>query len=120
MTEKRADESYDVSVFQILADELPNDGPEKADSKIKRTLRRRKLGEYDQRRVDNLRRLRDDLRGEIQQFDKSAYFVSKDRPITEHFDFERMVADFGKKYPTVESPDIRGVIGYALYYYYFR
>jgi hypothetical protein len=120
MTEKRADESYDVSVFQILADELPSDGPDKANGKIKRTLRRRMLGEYDQQRVDALRRLRDELKAEIQKFDKSAYFVSKDRPITEHFDFERMVADFGARYPSVESPDIRGVIGYALYYDYFR
>ena len=120
MTEKPADESYDVSVFQILADDLPSDGPEKTNGKIKRTLRRRMLGEYDQHRVDALRRLRDELKAEIQKFDKSGYFVSKDRPIAEHFDFERMVADFGAKYPSVESPDIRGVISYALYYYYFR
>jgi len=120
MAEKRADESYDVSVFQLLADELPNDGPEKTDGKIRRMLRRRMLGEYDQSRIDALRRLRDELRGEIQRFDKSAYFVSKDRPITQHFDFERMVADFGAKYPSVQSPNIGGVIGYALYYYYFR
>jgi hypothetical protein len=118
--ERRADESYDLSAFQILADESPGDDPKVANGKIRRFLRRKNLGDYDESRIAALRRLRDELQTEIRRFEKSSYFLGKDRHITEHFDFERMASDFAKKYPTVQQPDIRGVVGYALYYYYFR
>lgn len=119
--ERRADQSYDLSVFQMLTDEVEGDDPKKAERKIKGMLRRRQLGEYEQDRIDTLRALRDDLRNEIQKFDGSSYYqgTPESRP-TEHFDHQRMVKDFAIKYPLVRHPDIGGVVGYALYYSYLR
>ena len=68
-----------------------------------------------------LRGLRDDLKAEIEQFTKSKYFLNNlDQRTTEHFDYEQMVTDFAQRYPAVGDRDLRGVIGYALYYYYLR
>jgi hypothetical protein len=119
--EGRADQSYDVSVFQAVTDELEGDDPKVAERKIKRMLRRRHLGEYEQDRIDTLRALRNDLRDEILKFQKSSYYQgTPDLRPTEHFDDQRMVRDFSIKYPLVRHPDIGGIIGYALYYYYLR
>lgn len=119
--ELRAHQSYDMSVFQVLTDETEGADPKVAERKIKRMLRRRDLGAYDQAQVDALRALRDDLQHEIGKFQRSAYYRgTPELSPTQHFDDQRMIADYSRKYPQVRHPDIGGVVGYALYYYYLR
>jgi hypothetical protein len=119
--ERMADQSHDVSVFQLLTEELPGADHKVAEARIKRMLRRKHLGQYDQARVDALRSLRDELRREFEKSTRSKYFQGPlSAPLIEHFDDKRMTDDFSTKYPVVRQPDIGGVIGYALYYYYCR
>ena len=121
MRSESAAHSYDVSVFQVLTEEAPGDDENVVEKKVKRMLSRRRLGAYDQTRIKDLRSLRNELRGEISKFQNSTYYRgTPERSALEHFDFDRMVADFSKRYTLVKHPEIGGIVGYAIYYYYLR
>jgi hypothetical protein len=110
-----------VSVFQVLAEESPENDQKAANKKIMRMLRRRNLGTYDDARIAILRLLRDDLEGEFSKFQGSKYYCgSPEKSSLEHFRYDDMVADFAERYPSVAKPDIGGIVGFALYYYYLR
>ena len=115
-------ESRELASFQILADEIAGTDPSKTQARIRRRLQRSGLGKYDQARVEQLRRLRDDLEQEIRKFNKSKYFIPSASELAslEDFDFDRLTHDFCDRYPSMDKIDMAGIVGFALYYYYLR
>jgi len=115
-------ESRDWHCFQILAYEFPADDVAEAERKIKAMLRRKKLGAYDQSRIDRLRQLKNQLQNEIRLFDKSQYYRGA-KGLTagfEDFDIDRMVLDYLWQYKDVSDKDMLGMVSFAIYAYYLR
>jgi hypothetical protein len=122
MTDGSTNETYDSVLFKVLALEVGAERVADTERQIKRKLRRLALGPYDQDRVDYARSLKCDLQTEIGLFHKSSYYLG---PVGtpadfDKFDFARMVADFGKKYPKVGELDMKTMVAFALYAYYLR
>jgi hypothetical protein len=114
--------SMDVVAFQILAYEFDGEDLADAEKKIRRKLRSAKLGPYDQRRVDYLRALKNELRAEITLFGRSKYFRGASGAVAAiaDFDVDRLTGDFWKKYPQVSREDMGGIVGFAMYIDYLR
>jgi hypothetical protein len=114
--------TYDYICFTDLIYESGVDGKEVVEKKIKRRLKYHKLGEYNQLRVDNIRKLRDTLWAEIKSGSNSKYFHKIDSIYTEmdDFDIARMAVDYVKLFNQVSSDDMRAIISYGVYYYYSR
>ncbi len=114
--------TYDYICFTDLIYESDYVTKEMVEKKIKRRLKYHKLGEYNQLRVDTIRKLNSELWAEIKSGSRSTYFHKTDSIYTEIGDFniEQMVVDFCKRYTKVSSEDMRAIIGFGVYYYYSR
>jgi len=66
--------AYDDAVLTNLAREFSATEIKETEAKIKRKLRAKKLGKYDQQRVNRLRSLKDAVQTEVKKCDKSKYF----------------------------------------------
>jgi hypothetical protein len=105
-----------------LAYEFPADGATEAERKIRSMLRRKKLGAYDQSRIDRLRQLKNQLQNEIRLFEKSQYYLGAKGPTAgfEDFDIDRMVLDYLRQYEDVSDKDMLSMVSFAVYAYYLR
>jgi len=74
MGETRKLTAYDDAVLTNLAREFSCTDIEETEAKIKRKLRAKKLGKYDQQRVNRLRRLKDAVQTEVLKCDESKYY----------------------------------------------
>ena len=113
---------YEDAVLSILAYEFsPADRPE-AEAKIKRKLRAKKLGEYDPRRVDLMRRLKDEVRAEVGKGPASKYYTRPHGGFADmrDFDRDRMAREMAAAFPDVPRQSVSQFIEYAVYLYYLR
>jgi len=116
-------ESYDFAVFGVLAYEFAGDELKEAEQKIRRKLRRQKLGAYDQQKVDVLRDLKNSLQREFGLQTKSAFYVGSNLPhvgAVQDFDQQRMTAELAARYPAVSTHDLGRMVSLAIYLYYLR
>jgi len=120
---------YDDTVLWMLADEFSSSKKSDTEEKIRQKLQRKKLGEYDQERVDLLRRLKDVIQKEVLRGNESAYYTSphgKRLPGGEHYvdleDFDReKLADITvKKFPDVPRDVIGRFVEFAVFLYYLK
>jgi len=114
--------TYDETLFQALAYEFGPDDRREAERKIRRALKRHRLGTYNQERVDEIRSLKDELQSEIGRFAGSKYYLNSTGPVADmaNFDFERMLADYSGKYPRIARAELGRMLNIALYVYYLR
>lgn len=114
-------ESADLAIFQVLANELPGDGYQKTDARIRRKLQRAKVP-YEQGHVDRMRALHAALRDEISKLQLSKYHrgVAGTFAAPEDFDTEGMVRHYRAKYPEISEEDFQRMVGFAVYLYYLR
>ena len=114
--------NYEDAVLAVLAFEFPSTDKEITEAKIRRKLRLKKIGKYDQERVDRLRSLKDDLQIEIGKRNKSRYYLGSDGQFADlkDFDISRMTTDFVTAFPEVPKQSITEFVGYAIYLYYIR
>jgi hypothetical protein len=120
MVQSREYVSYEWECFQVLVYELADDPPRAAERKIAARLRRKKLGAYDQQRIDTLRNLKNQLQREITPLGKSRYYV-RSRTGTaefEDYDIPRMARDLSRQYPNIPMAELKRAIHYAVYLYY--
>jgi len=92
------------------------------DKRIRRMLRRKGLGEYDQGRIDDLRKFKEDLSWELMERQNSRFYtgqMSKDNKAAP-FDEDALVSHFGKEHPGVSEAGIRAFLPFAVYNYYSR
>jgi len=122
MAKAREEPTYEDVVLWILAYEFSFDHKREAEAKIKRRLRDKKLGKYDQDRVDLLRRFKDELQVEIGRQQQSKYFTCLHGRFSDRADFdsERMRKDFEASYPSIPRRSIDRFIEFAIYLYYLR
>jgi hypothetical protein len=119
---KRPTKTADAVVLAVLAYEFWFDDRAEAEAKIRRRLRSRGLGPYQQARVDLLRRLKDEVQGEIHRRERSRYFVGRhgEYAATEDLDAERLTGDLSAAYPNVPREEIAAFVPVAIYLYYLR
>ena len=115
-------ETYAWVCYTILAYEIAGEPPALAERKIKRKLRAKELGPYDQERVSVLRRLRDALKSEIRLYRKSNYYRGPTGATAslEDYDFDGLVDNFSRAFPEVSKADMRGNVNFSLYLFYLR
>lgn len=121
MTEEH-ENTYEFVCFSDLAYEFDFSEKKEAERKIKRRLKYYKLGEYDQERVDYVRRLKDELYSEISSQSKSKYFQKSKSNFAdlEDFNFERMLADYTETYERITKSDMGRILNFAIYLYHLR
>ncbi len=113
---------YEEAVLSILAYEFPSDDKREAEAKIKRKLRSKKLGRYDQERIDLLRRFKEAVQTEISKWQKSKYYAASHGEFADMKDFDRgqMADEFAAEFPTIPRQTIARFVEFAVYLYYLR
>lgn len=120
---------YDDTVLWVLADEFASTNQSKTEEKIRQKLSHKKLGAYDQTRVDLLRGLKDAVQEEILRGKESIYFThphGKRLPNGEHyvdhddFDRVRLAGDYAKKFPGVPRDVVGRFVEFGVFLYYLK
>ena len=122
MAETRKLTAYDDAVLTNLAWEFSFTDIKETEAKIKRKLRAKKLGKYDQQRVDRLRRLKDAVETEVKKCHKSKYYSKLAGEFADMKDFDtlRMTEDFATAFPEVPKQSIHEFVEYFIYLHYIR
>lgn len=121
MNQKKEVTDYDEMVLWVLAYEFSFTEKRETDAKIKRKLKAKKL-QYDQQRIDLLRRLKDDSQAEISKMHKSKYYIGSHGEFADMKDFDKelMMKEYAIKYPDISKQVISKFLEYAIYLYYLR
>ena len=114
--------TYEDAVLTIMAREFSATDVKESEAKIKRKLRVKNLGKYDQQRVDRLRRLKDAVQTEISKCHKSKYYSKLPGEFADMKDFDtlRITEDFAAAFPEVPKQSIRSFLEYFIYLHYLR
>lgn len=113
---------YESEVLDVLAYEFSFDSKTEYEEKVKRRLREKNLGPYDQKRIDILRRFKDEVQSEVGKFSQSSYYTGSHGKYARQkdFDIKRLTRDMASRYPEIPQPAIKSFIPYAVYLYYLR
>jgi hypothetical protein len=119
---ERATRSADAVILDVLGYEFALDDRAESERKIRRRLRYYGAGPHRQERVDLLRRLKDEIQGEVQRGGRSRYYVGSHGKYgaMEDFDVQRMTQDLAKSYPDAPGEVIEAFVTFAVYLYYLR
>lgn len=114
--------SYEDAVLTILAREFSSTDIKETEAKIKRKLRAKNIGKYDQQQVNRLRRLKDALQTEISKCHKSKYYskLAGEFANMKDFDTLRITEDFAAAFPEVPKQSIHSFVEYFIYLHYIR
>jgi len=114
--------TYVGEILAVLAYEFPHVEHAASEKKIKRRLREKKLGAYDQARVDAIRKFKDDLMDELGKYDKSKFYLGSDGEFAnrQDWDYDRLLRHLQKRHPKVPKIEISGFLSFAIYIYYLR
>ncbi len=122
MSETNAEIAYNREVLAVLLWEmLPSQRPD-AEKKIKRRLREKRLGKYDQQRVDALRVLKENAAGELNRRSESAFHLgtSGQYAKSDDWDIERLAQHLIDEHADIPEENIRAFLPHAIYAYYLR
>lgn len=114
--------AYNREVLAVLLWEmLPSDRPD-SERKLKRRLREKHLGQYEQDRVDALRRLRDNIVRELQLRERSSFHRKNPGKYSdpEDWDVERLAQYLIDEHADIPEENIRAMLPHAIYAYYLR
>ena len=122
MAESTKPTAYEDAVLTILAREFSHTEIKETEAKIKRKLRDKKIGKYDQQRVNRLRLLKAAVQTEIRKGHQSEYFskFAGEFANMKDFDTPRMTEDFAAAFPEVPKQSIREFVEYFIYLHYIR
>ena len=122
MSEDSPDFVYNREVLAVLLWEmLPTQRPD-AERKIKRRLREKRLGEYDQKRVDVLRLMKERTARELHRKSESQFHRGYSGKYSkfEDWDIERLAQHLIEEHADVPQENIRAMLPHAIYAYYLR
>jgi hypothetical protein len=113
---------YEDAVLAILAWEVSFTDRRVTETKIRRKLSAKKIGKYDQLRVDLLRSLKDQVQNEVGKAHKSKYYSKSTEEFADMKDFDtrQLTKDISASFPEVPKQSIQEFIKYAIYLYYLR
>jgi hypothetical protein len=122
MSKDEPAESYDYAAFAILVYEFAADDKRKTDQKIRSTLRRKRLGDYDASRIERLRVLKDELQRELRSGAASRFYRGPTSQFASPADFDQsaLVDDLARRYPELNRYDLGRMVSIALYVDYLR
>lgn len=114
--------THDDVVLWVLGYEFPTCDRQESERKIRQRLRYRKLGAYNQQRVDRLRLFKDAIQQEVHRGEKSRYYTGSHGKFTDMQDFDResMRRDYGKQFPKIPRRAIRWFVEFAVFTYHVR
>ena len=114
--------TYEGELLSVLAYEFPHVEHSESERKIKRRLREKKLGPYDQTRVDAVRSFKDDLMEELSKCAKSPFYAGSQGAYSDlqDWDFDRLLRHMQKNHPKVSKKEIHRFLSTAIYLYYLR
>jgi len=118
--------TYEREVLGVLAYEFPSSNKQEAEEKIRKRLKRKKLGDVDPARIQLLRRLKDQVQLEIGKQERSSYYRgpadNKVRLQTyadmSDFDIPKLVVDMIAAYPGIPSKEIESFVPFAVFIYH--
>ena len=117
-----AEVAYNREVLTVLLWEMfPSHRPA-SERKLKRRLREKRLGKYDQGRVDVLRRLKDNVARELSLCEESSFHRKNPGKYSrlEDWDVERLVQHLIDEHTDIPEENIRAMLPHAIYVYYLR
>jgi hypothetical protein len=119
---KKEPRSYESEALSVLAFEFPTSNLAESERKIKRRLRDKKLGTYDQGRIDALRAFKDDVQQELGKDSRSKYYTHSHGQYADlqDWDIEQLTRYMMERHPGVSETVIGGFLPYAIYLYYLR
>ena len=106
----------------MLAFEFSSSDHAESERKIKRRLREKKLGQYDQERINTLRNFKYDVQEELGKFSKSNFYAGSHGKYADiqDWDFDSLLQYLQEKHPDVPKTVIGDFLPYAIYLYYLR
>lgn len=114
---------YEEAVLSVLLWEFSFDDKRETETKIKRKLRRKKLGKYDQERVVLLRRFKDAVQAEAHKRRNSKYHTGRSHgefADIKDFDLVTMKREMASAFPGIHRQSVEQFIEYGIYLYYIR
>ena len=114
--------SYDFICFSDLVYEADPLQKKAIEKKIRRRLKYHKHDAYDQRRVDYIRKLKNDLATEIALNSASKYYRKSDGIYADRNDFNvyLMVTDYCAFFPGIDDAEMTNIINFAIYAFHLR
>ncbi|WFB36828.1 hypothetical protein P3T73_03505 [Kiritimatiellota bacterium B12222] len=122
-TDKSKDEStFESEVLSALAYEWNFSDQSEIERKIKRRLRDKKLGPYNQSRVDTLRTFKNDVQTEINPYGKSKFYLGTKGSFADMagWNLKAVISHFQKRHPTIPNDTIERCIPFAIFVYYLK
>ena len=122
MSENSPEIAYNREVLAVLLWEMLPSQRSDAERKIKRRLREKQLGEYDQKRVDALRKFKEKMAGELHRRSESPFHrgTSGRYSKREDWDIERLAQHLIDEHTDIPEENIRAMLPHAIYAYYLR
>ncbi len=114
--------TYEDEVLNVLAYEFSSSGQLQSERKIKRRLREKKLGAYDQTRIAALRAFKGEVQGELGKYDKSEYYTEPHGIYAEmqDWDVERLAQAMKARHPGLPETAIDDFLPFAILLYYLK
>jgi hypothetical protein len=115
-------QTYNLICFGELAYEFDVTQRSKVEAKIKRRLKYYELGDYNQARVDEIRKFKNELSNEISSYKTSKYYKSLGTGFAElnDFDITGLQKHFSAKYPAIGKDELPAIIYFAIDYFHMR
>lgn len=119
---------YDRAVLDVLLyesaahDESGAADRVESERKIERRLRDKRLGPYEQERIDALRALVEDVTQELSRSTGSSFYARSHGKYADmqDWDFDRLLEHLAKRHPKVSKPTMRSFLPLAIYWCYLR
>ena len=119
----RPPDTYEDVALGALAYEFSFNKRSEAEETIKKRLKRKKLGAYDQTRIDVLRAFKNDVQEEIGKAERSTYFTGRHHKVyvdPRDFDTARLARDMIARHPQIPPRMIESFMPFAVLLYYLK
>lgn len=122
MTKIKDTRTYEDEVLSVLAFEFTVKDHTESERRLKRRLREKKLGSYDEKRIASIRKFKDDLQVELAKCDRSEFYTHSNGKYSDPSDWDAngLLSHLKKKHPKVPDSAIQSFLPYAIYIYYLR
>lgn len=122
MTKTKASRGYEDEVLRVLAFEFSVKDHADSGRKLKRRLREKRLGSYDEKRISSIREFKDNLQMELGKRNRSKFYTGPNGKYSDMSDWDvnGLLGHLKKKHPEVSESAIESFLPYAIYIYYLR
>ncbi|MBI3552743.1 MAG: hypothetical protein HY077_09495 [Elusimicrobia bacterium] len=106
----------------VLAYEFPFSDKSETAAKIKKCLKDQQLGQYDSKKIELLRRLKDELQKEVSKGEKSSYFTHPHGKYADirDFDVPRLTKGMIARHPHIAKGEVEKFTPFSIHLYYLR